>query len=972
VSPNNLSGSPYLGPKAFTENQSDRFFGRDRETAELTSLAIARRVVLLYAQSGAGKTSLINAGLVPKLRARGTRVLPITRVSGGKTYVDAAISYLAPQQNLTTLGEALGKLLAEDAEPTPTVLILDQFEEIFSVFAEHTEERVAFFEQLNAALQEFSQLSLLISMREDFLASILDYSGYLPDHLRTRMRLERLKYAPALLAVKLPAAAAGKPFESGVAESLVKNLARVRASGSQTQVQGEYVEPVQLQIVCFRLWERLPQTATSISADDIKQYAEVDAVLRDFYLSTLETARKAARVSVRRQRQWFSKHLITPGRTRGLVYRGPKETAGLPNAAVDSLEASYVIRDARGGREWYELTHDRLIEPILDSNREYSQARMRRWLWLVGAAAFGFGLLFMLEFDSIRLTNRALQQKEWLLKATDRELNGGLSCGGELTGCKMPELATLQGMDNLRQTIERVSAANQAAHLRSGFGLFGGVDREDLRKAWYDSFHALLLAPAMGRLRDGMSQPLADPNLLDAYLKITQPGTPIHHDAKREADVLYRSWARCNPALSHDMAAIAQIQFPFYLSYLRDSYHPHQDSDAVQKAQAADQFAPRFVSRLFGEMENFGRAAALNGSSVPFTFTPAGFAVMPRLFSTILSEFRSPLDQETTQRLQAYVENAYRTAYINHWRDALGRIEFKTIPSATTVNQVICWISQNTTINSPEVNQYFAKVHLLCGAAYQKLAAQPNAQAAIDSLVGPASTWKDPVFRDSVRNLLILPIGAAPRLGRLTALSVGVSNYSHMQAIRGFAADADAAAQLFGSQSLSNATLAQIRQALQKTLSGAGPNDTVFVLLEGWGGGAFYYAADTDPANPSTALSFSDLKSSVEAALSRGARVVLATYIIGVAAGHNPVSPLSQVTWKGDQLLGLESGKTGEGLHLAGNGTVFATDLIRALRGDSVTAGQLTDSVRQQVTADTKGVQHPVRYGNMSPDTRIK
>lgn len=57
----------YVGPRPFERSERGLFFGRDREISELLSLVISSRVVLCYARSGAGKTSLINAGLEPRL-----------------------------------------------------------------------------------------------------------------------------------------------------------------------------------------------------------------------------------------------------------------------------------------------------------------------------------------------------------------------------------------------------------------------------------------------------------------------------------------------------------------------------------------------------------------------------------------------------------------------------------------------------------------------------------------------------------------------------------------------------------------------------------------------------------------------------------------------------------------------------------------------------------------------------------------
>src|SRR5438270_8265408 len=73
--------NPYVGPYAFTADQRDQFFGRNRESRALLNMLIAERIVLLYSPSGAGKTSLIQAALVPALEQEQFNVLPVMRVS---------------------------------------------------------------------------------------------------------------------------------------------------------------------------------------------------------------------------------------------------------------------------------------------------------------------------------------------------------------------------------------------------------------------------------------------------------------------------------------------------------------------------------------------------------------------------------------------------------------------------------------------------------------------------------------------------------------------------------------------------------------------------------------------------------------------------------------------------------------------------------------------------------------------------
>src|ERR671928_1345625 len=72
---------PYVGPRPV--GQGEVLYGRDHELATLVDLVIAKRIVLLYSPSGAGKTSLVNAGVIPALQAEEFVVLPVIRVNQG-------------------------------------------------------------------------------------------------------------------------------------------------------------------------------------------------------------------------------------------------------------------------------------------------------------------------------------------------------------------------------------------------------------------------------------------------------------------------------------------------------------------------------------------------------------------------------------------------------------------------------------------------------------------------------------------------------------------------------------------------------------------------------------------------------------------------------------------------------------------------------------------------------------------------
>jgi WD40 repeat protein/cold shock CspA family protein len=421
--------NPYVGPRAFERRESRFFFGRDEETEILISLVMAHQTSLFFAQSGAGKSSLLRAGLIPqltrKLRAgRGDRVrlyqrmavLPILTVGRGvpprmsrpisNIYIFSALLGLLPDAEPDgladlSLADALNTVLGEEArryeagpvttpsgkvrppliKPDTALLIFDQFEELFTAYPEHWGKREDFFQQVDLALRRDPTLHVLFTMREDSIAELTPYANLLPDNLRYRFRMERLGPEAALQAVRQPAELAGRPYAEGVAEALVDNLRRVQPgrrvaavdSDMQSRQLGAYVEPVHLQIVCHQLWANLPQ-GDRILAEHVQEFGDVDQALTDFYENTLERVLARTEVSERRLREWFDTRLITPARTRGLVYRGEEQTEGLPNAAVDILANAYIIRaEVRGNDTWYELAHDRLVEPIMAANYSWKE-----------------------------------------------------------------------------------------------------------------------------------------------------------------------------------------------------------------------------------------------------------------------------------------------------------------------------------------------------------------------------------------------------------------------------------------------------------------------------------------------------------------------------------------------------------------------------------------------------------------------
>jgi hypothetical protein len=407
-----MSNSPFVGPRPFEKEDSDRFFGRTRETEELLSLIIAHRAVLVYAQSGAGKSSLLRAGVIKRLEEQHYQVLRSARVHGLRPndvspesvqniFVYHALQYWAAKlpsgQSIkdhakATLSEFLKPLVVppeagEECSP-PLIVIFDQFEEFFTTNADRWQERRPFFDQLAQALHDLPTMKVVFVMREEYIAQLEPFTELLPEKLRPRMHVERLRGNAARSAVVKPFQNRGLSFDQTAADELMKELSEIRvAEGDKfRETHGEFVEPVQLQVVCQSLWENLPAewkngpNASSdgprlITSEYIERFGDVDNALACYYDRSVERAAAASegRIGEGELRRWFGTALITPTGTRGLAFRGaPGAPWRIPGLALKELEEAHVIRrEDRSGTTTHELTHDRFIEPIQKSNDKW-------------------------------------------------------------------------------------------------------------------------------------------------------------------------------------------------------------------------------------------------------------------------------------------------------------------------------------------------------------------------------------------------------------------------------------------------------------------------------------------------------------------------------------------------------------------------------------------------------------------------
>ncbi len=394
--------NPYVGPRPFELGET--LYGREDEINDLYYLWNAERIALLHSPSGAGKSSLLQAGFMPRI-AESFDVWGPTRVNleanglrGTNRYVLSVLQGFEEgvPERLRRPPEALaGLTLAQyfatrprrRSAPKIVALLFDQFEEILTVDPLAVEAKREFFHQLGELLHNPRVWALFV-LREDFLAPLDPYVSQVPTHFKNRFRIDLLSLDSAREAIVNPARRGGREFPA--ADRLLRDLATMKVQepdGSFHEEAGRSVEPVQLQVVCFRLWNEMPEDDRSIDAEDLESFGDVTEALADYYADSVTALAGGDERRERAIRDWFGEALITSGGLRGQVLKGREESEGLANDDIERLLDTHLVRaEKRAGVTWYELAHDRLIEPVRDDNATWraehlSEAQQRATLW---------------------------------------------------------------------------------------------------------------------------------------------------------------------------------------------------------------------------------------------------------------------------------------------------------------------------------------------------------------------------------------------------------------------------------------------------------------------------------------------------------------------------------------------------------------------------------------------------------------
>lgn len=459
----------YPGVSPFETHQADQYFGRTRDVQDLYDLILLEKMVVLFGKSGYGKSSLLNAGIIPKLstsKSKREQLFQPIVVRFAAYTVDSTDSPLARVSE--RLKQELGPLpdvpllsrfaelrhtlwfqvkARQNALNTRYVLIFDQFEEFFTypkeqqlllreqlaelLFTEIPQELRKVWDDLSEAEQEFlsSELNLRVvfAIREDRLSWLNSLKEELPGILDKRYELKGLSDEQAREAILQPAALPQDlgfqchPFSyrPEALTILLQELKKSNAGENYTQ-QGR-IEAFLLQICCENIESRLLERAKAGDVNTVIDPADLpkfEQIYEEYYNNKINELPAEERENAKRL---IEDELIGFNDSTGLVFRlnadGRRllDKPGISEALLKRLTNAFLLRSEPNttGSYNYEISHDTLIAPIEKAKKkrleEEAVRKQRRILIVVLALALAAVGAF--AFGAWALDQRDVAQK---------------------------------------------------------------------------------------------------------------------------------------------------------------------------------------------------------------------------------------------------------------------------------------------------------------------------------------------------------------------------------------------------------------------------------------------------------------------------------------------------------------------------------------------------------------------------------
>ena len=405
-----IQDNPWLGLASYQEKDAELFFGRKKETALLCDVIRQNYSTVIYGKSGMGKTSLINAGLIPLLVEEG--FLPVSiklehnadrsysrqiieavtrklEEQGGELESKADLEAMVPDEYKLWSFFHTHVFWSKDNHRVVPVVFVDQFEEIFTI-CENKSDASAFFGLLNDLFQplppddvlrmieenniriDFSETAsfrLILSLREDFLARLEDYSYNIPVLKKNRVGIYPMTGLQALEVMLKPIPGI---IDRQAALKILEKVSKCAHIEDNDEVLSEIsVETCILSLFCSQLFNKtIELKKDTITLEIIEKFG--DNIINDYYH---ECMKKLSRDSV----TYLEDRLLTSsGYRNSLAYEDvvPKYVL---KSEIEHLERCRLVRiEILNKTERIEFTHDVLCGVALEHKTLRRRKSQRR------------------------------------------------------------------------------------------------------------------------------------------------------------------------------------------------------------------------------------------------------------------------------------------------------------------------------------------------------------------------------------------------------------------------------------------------------------------------------------------------------------------------------------------------------------------------------------------------------------------
>lgn len=360
--PHKLDGQPYKFLYPFKIEDRDIFFGRDTAVLDLYDTVFKDPLTIIHARSGAGKTSLLNAGLSPRLIEHCCLPVYARAYEDPVTAIKQAIAppSLGPWPELFKklhLDEFLGMVSIHlSRQVHELVIILDQFEEFFIFPPENDIRRPFITDIANCINDKNLPVRFIIAIRKDYYSDLADFRDDIPTIFFNEFRLDRLTWKEAEAAILGPLAHQNIPvsYEPQLLDTLLNDLF----------LGG--IELPHLQIICTRLFAVLKTGENQITTSIYNELGRAEGILSD-YLST-ELQKLPGRQS--KIAEEILKELVSSEATKrvlpyqSLIIRIKAEQEILDETLSRLVNARLLYRWETSGTVSYEMAHEFLINEI--------------------------------------------------------------------------------------------------------------------------------------------------------------------------------------------------------------------------------------------------------------------------------------------------------------------------------------------------------------------------------------------------------------------------------------------------------------------------------------------------------------------------------------------------------------------------------------------------------------------------------